>query len=414
MPPNRGGAKGAASRAKSRKEREKREAEAAKKAKAEWEANSVYVPGHWSKHALAKGPGRGGLKTKYKEVWIPATRVPKKRQDVVNRKPPPTPKRACATDKKPSAACCLPARKPKINPVDRNDPPSVQEKEKSNRRFVLSYARRECCSIIFGMIFLVGGLSADLAFPYFFGQIIDAINKDEFDKIDDICINLIAVIASASICVGLRAATFNILSEKIAKNLKQDYHKSIVNTDFAFFESKRTDELVSHLNSDIQVVQDTIATNVSMLVRFVRSLFIIIAVLIVMMLSSPILTCIVFGGILTLAIFGKFYGCWIKDSQSKIEEAKVHMNRVAEEFISNVRYVKAFCSEDAQIEKFMEGDKVVYNIGARKSVPLAFLSTFSSVILYGSMICTIYVAKSDYQDGKVSLGEITSFIFYLL
>ena len=30
------------------------------------------------------------------------------------------------------------------------------------------------------------------------------------------------------------------------------------------------------------------------------------------------------------------------------------------------------------------------------------------------MICTIYVAKSHYQDGKISLGEITSFIFYLL
>ena len=257
---------------------------------------------------------------------------------------------------------------PKIKPVDRYDPPPVQEKDWSSLRFVLSYARRECCSIIFGMIFLVGGLSADLAFPYFFGQIIDAINKDEFDKIDDICIKLIAVIAFASICVGLRAATFNILSEKIAKNLKQDYYKSIVNNDFAFFDSMRTDELVIHLNSEIQVVQDTIRTNVPMLVQFLRSLLIIIAVLIVMMLSSPILTCIVVGGILTLSIFGKFCGCWMKDSQRKIEEAKAHKNRVAEEFISNVRYVKAYCSEDAEIEKFMEGDKVVYNIGARKSV----------------------------------------------
>ena len=208
-----------------------------------------------------------------------------------------------------------------------------------------------------------------MAVPYYIGKIIDVINKGELDQIDDICIKLIAVIALASICVGLRAAIFNMLSEQIARNLKRDYYKSIVNSDIAFFDSKRTGELISRLNSDIQVVQDTIGTNVSMLVPFVRSLLIIIAVLIVMMIISPILTCIVFGGILTLSIFGKIYGNWMKDSQRKIEEAKVLMKKVAEEFISNVKTVKAFCSEDAQIEKLMEGDKVVYNIGARKSVP---------------------------------------------
>ena len=40
----------------------------------------------------------------------------------------------------------------------------------------------------------------------------------------------------AGICVGMRAATFNILSEKIAKNLKRDYYESIVNKDIAFFD----------------------------------------------------------------------------------------------------------------------------------------------------------------------------------
>ena len=43
------------------------------------------------------------------------------------------------------------------------------------------------------------------------------------------------------------------------------------------------------------------------------------------------------------------------------------MNTVAEESISNVRTVKAFCNEDTEIKKFLEGNKVVYTVGARKS-----------------------------------------------
>ena len=169
--------------------------------------------------------------------------------------------------------------------------------------------------------------------------------------------------------------------------------------------------LVSRLNSDIQVVQDTLGTNVSMLVR---AMLFIIAVLFIMMFISPPLTGIVFGGILSLSIFGKFYGNWMRKLQGTIQQAKAQMNTVAEESISNVRTVKAFCSEDKEIEKFLEGNKVVYDVGARKSAAQALLSILTSVILYGSMIGTVYVAKYRYQDGKISLGEITSFIYYLL
>ena len=84
-----------------------------------------------------------------------------------------------------------------------------------------------------------------MAVPYYIGKIIDVINKGELDQIDDICIKLIAVIALASICVGLRAATFNMLSEQIARNLKRDYYKSIVNSDIAFFDSKKAKSLLT-------------------------------------------------------------------------------------------------------------------------------------------------------------------------
>ena len=43
------------------------------------------------------------------------------------------------------------------------------------------------------------------------------------------------------------------------------------------------------------------------------------------------------------------------------------MNTVAEESFSNVRTVKAFSSEESEIKKFMEGNKIVYEVGAKKS-----------------------------------------------
>ena len=41
----------------------------------------------------------------------------------------------------------------------------------------------------------------------------------------------------------MRAAIFNILSERIARNLRRDYFASVLSKDMAFFDERRTGEL---------------------------------------------------------------------------------------------------------------------------------------------------------------------------
>ena len=43
--------------------------------------------------------------------------------------------------------------------------------------------------------------------------------------------------------MGIRAGTFNILSERIARNVRKDFYDSIVDKDIAFYDVNRTGEL---------------------------------------------------------------------------------------------------------------------------------------------------------------------------
>ena len=47
----------------------------------------------------------------------------------------------------------------------------------------------------------------------------------------------------SGICVGMRSAIFNILSERIARNLRFDFMKSILEKDIEFFDSARTGDI---------------------------------------------------------------------------------------------------------------------------------------------------------------------------
>lgn len=75
--------------------------------------------------------------------------------------------------------------------------------------------------------------------------------KDDTERVGTLCLYMTLVIIVSGICVGMRSAIFNILSERIARNLRRDFYDSILEKDIAFFDSKRTGDLVSRLNSDV-------------------------------------------------------------------------------------------------------------------------------------------------------------------
>jgi len=79
----------------------------------------------------------------------------------------------------------------------------------------------------------------------------------------------------------------------------------------------------------------------------------------------------------------------------------------------NVRTVKAFANEDDEITKFEEFSHNVFKIGMNKNVWDAGFKLITQVVLYGSMTLTIYVGAELYQEGKVTIGTMTAFLFYM-
>ena len=57
----------------------------------------------------------------------------------------------------------------------------------------------------------------------------------------------------SGICVGVRAGTFNIVSERLARNVRKDFYDSIVDKDIAFYDVNRTGELGKYQFVQIQI-----------------------------------------------------------------------------------------------------------------------------------------------------------------
>ncbi len=275
----------------------------------------------------------------------------------------------------------------------------------------MQYAKREWLLFIIGTIMLFGGNTGDLVIPYYVGLFTDRISSKKYEDVYTLCWQLILINLGASLCVFFRGSIFNLLSERVAKGLRRDLYASIMNKDVEFFDSRKTGDLLSRLGSDIAVVQEGLTTNISMLIR---SVVFVIASLVIVFIISWELTLVMIASIIPVMVFGVNFGRAMKRMQEIIQDEKAKISNQAEETFSNVRTVKAFATEIEEIARYEKGNQAVYHQGYLKAVWYGFFNFFANFFVFGSMAAIFGVGAKLCSEGKLSIGQITSFLFYLV
>ena len=77
---------------------------------------------------------------------------------------------------------------------EQKKPKRSKEQLAASRAFVLGYPKRECCTLVLGFIWLVGGLVADLFIPLFIGQVVDYTREEKWDDIATLCYGMIGIV----------------------------------------------------------------------------------------------------------------------------------------------------------------------------------------------------------------------------
>lgn len=90
------------------------------------------------------------------------------------------------------------------------------------------------------------------------------------------------------------------------------------------------------------------------------------------------------------------------------------MNTIAEESFSNIRTVKAFCNEQAEIGKFKLANLNVFAKGKSKAWLQSANQTLSLLLLNAGLGVVIYVSSLQIQNGTLTIGLLSTFLFYMV
>lgn len=114
---------------------------------------------------------------------------------------------------------------------------------------------KRCCDLFWGIIALALGAIVSFSVPALLGLVVDAMLKNEKEKIKDYCLFMILICIVSGIGSGARGAIFNIMGYKVGRDIKYDLFWYLIRKDVTFFDEKKTGDVMSRIASDVETVQ---------------------------------------------------------------------------------------------------------------------------------------------------------------
>ena len=261
-------------------------------------------------------------------------------------------------------------------------------------------------------LFMLLEVSMDLLQPQFMSKIID-IGVANGDKayivktcIFMCCIALVGVVGGVGNMIFSTKASYGF-----AKDLRSDVYRKIQSFSFANIDDFKTGSLVTRTTNDITQIQNAFNSCIRMLVR---SPFLCIGGVVMVLTISPKLSLVVLGAIPFLVILicvllkkGRVLFMTMQEKMDKI-------NTVMQENLSGIRVIKAFGRSDYEKKKFKAANDDLCNASMKAMKMLSLAFPFINLIMNATMVCMYLFGGKMTFAGELTPGQVMAFSNYVM
>ncbi len=270
------------------------------------------------------------------------------------------------------------------------------------------YRRR----IIVAMIVLLAGLGTTLAGPAIVGYMINngLVAHQSMTTVTICGIAYLAVSAAYFVLTRLQTLQVSGIGESFLNDLRKQVFGHLLVQPLAFFETESSGQLLSRMTADIDVLESLVQSGLS---SFVTSIGLFIAVMIVLLVMSPLLCGVVVLSLLPVVISAAHYRVSSRRAYTLVRDQIGDALASLDENLAGVRVVQAFRQEDAAIERFKQVNLVQLD-GELATVRLSS-RFFPKVEASGVLSAAIVLVGGAFlvEAHLTTVGVVAAFVLYL-
>lgn len=280
-------------------------------------------------------------------------------------------------------------------------------------RRVFALAIPQWRTLLAASVFLLIGSGMGLIWPQAVRLIVDATLTEGADPrvLDWVAVAMLGVFVVQGVAIALRYHLFTVAGERIVADLRQALFDRLTGLDIAFFDQRRTGELLNRLSSDTAVLQNTVTVNVSMALRSAVSALGGVALL---LWTSPVLTAWMMAVVPPVAIGAVVFGRRVRRLSRSVQDALADASNVAEETLGGIRTVRYFTAESAQGAAYGAAVERSFGLARRRAGVVALFSGGASTAGFAAVVLVLWRGGHLVLADGMSLGDLTSFVLYTL
>ena len=225
--------------------------------------------------------------------------------------------------------------------------------------------------------------------------------------------------SAALLVIALTGATFRYLmrriiigvSRQVEYDLRNDFFARLQTFPLAYFQSRRTGDLMSRATNDLNAVRMTVGPAV----MYAANTIILFVAAISLMVSIDLrLTLVALIPLPFVTVAVRYFGAAIHQRFERIQAQLSELSAVTQEALTGVRVVRAYRQEKAELERFGRANQE-YLEGNRRLVRLQgfFFPTMSLFLGLGALL-VLWLGSRDVIAGRLTVGGFVAFNAYLM
>jgi ATP-binding cassette subfamily B protein len=221
--------------------------------------------------------------------------------------------------------------------------------------------------------------------------------------------SLIVVAVVLALASGARFYLVSWLGERVVGNLRKDLFDHVLRLGPAWFEVKRSGDVMSRISADAQLIEQVIGSSASVALR---NTLMCVGGIVMLVVTNPKLALIVLGivpiVVAPIILFGRNVRKLSREAQARIAD----MVSEGGETLDAVRTVQAFGQEGQAGQRFGRATELAFAAARRRIAQRATMTTLVIFIVFAAVGFLLWIGGHDVIAGRISAGDLTAFVFY--
>ncbi|WP_296384583.1 ABC transporter transmembrane domain-containing protein [Reyranella sp.] len=221
--------------------------------------------------------------------------------------------------------------------------------------------------------------------------------------------SLLAVAVVLAIASGARYYLVSWLGERVVGTLRRDLFAHVVRLGPAWFEIKRSGDVMSRISSDAQLIEQVIGSSASVALR---NALMCLGGIVMLVVTNPKLALWVLAVVpvvvAPIVLFGRKVRTLSREAQARVAD----MVSEGGETLDAVRTVQAFAQEDSAGARFARATERAFDAAVARIGRRAIMTTLVIFIVFAAVGFLLWMGGHDVISGRISAGDLSAFVFY--